>query len=256
MATTKTVAKRDAVLKTKPKDDDLEAKAIKLLENIEESWYDFSIIIYEIYNSELYKTKGFEKFGDYVADKFNLEYRTAMWRVQQGEAIKRLGITKEQCSGIGWTKFKEISVLMGADTKKSEIDSLLKKAKDMTARELQEFVKAERLETEKVSRKVTMTFKLMNEQANTVEEALKTAKEIAQTESEDIALEYICAEWLMNHNPKIAEKIMKEVHIPKPEVKAPHKEHANKGKTQTKKKSKKVEKKSKKEKASGNLDLN
>lgn len=239
----KTVVKMEAVTKRKTipaPDINKRSRIRELVEMIEESWFEFSILISDIYYDEMYKTWGYEEFADYVVGELNISYKVAILKVTMGKVIKSLGLKKDRIAKMGWTKFKELSLLLNEGMSAKQVDEYIEKAKEMSFRELQDFVKAERLKLEgrgEASRKITMVFRLFDEAASVVEEALKESMELIRVGNENAALEYICQEWLIKRTQKPIKNIMEKLHI-KEEVKVRKKTPTDKEKRDRQKKSK------------------
>lgn len=161
-----------------------------------------------------------------------------MHRVKMGEAIKKYKLSKKEIVSIGWTKFKEIATLALSEegASREEIIDLVENAKDMSYRDLQAYVRNERIKKTggKETKTVKLTFKLLDEQDNVVKEALDLAMSLAETDQPSIGLVYMATEFIMHHSEdsdvvqSIRERVL-ELSKEK-EAKAPHKPHANKGK--------------------------
>ena len=207
----KVTVKSKATTKTKGKrKDDTRSKIKSLIEQIEKTWVDISILLADVYEKEKYKEWGFEKFEDYTQEELNLEYRSAMYRVQLGKAINELGLDKERIKNVGWTKIKEILPLLREEVDEKTIDALLDHASKKSVRALKDFVKrakeeviaGDNIETVK---KVKVTFQFIQDQWDIVSQALDRAMELANTDNKALALEYICGEWLESDNPNLPE---------------------------------------------------
>lgn len=203
------------------------------IKQIEETWFEISPLLADIYHSDLYQSWGYESFADYVEKELCISYRTAMWRVSIGDAIKGFGLSYDDVRGIGYSKMKELASAIDAIQSKKEMKETIKKIKDMSYRETQDFVKSIRLRKETIERRVSMSFRFLDEQAVIVEKALDTACALAETSNRSLALEYICNEWLATHNDEFAKQIMQLLHR-EAEEKVKHKKHVNKGKSRKK----------------------
>lgn len=201
--------------------------AKQCLENIEQNWFTFSRVMFRIYRQEEYKDWGFSNFKDYVESELAFKYKSAMWRVQIGEAIEQFGVTADEVADMGWTKFGFLTPGIHKDMKRKDFMEMVRRAKDMTAREVKDFVESLHTETEVITKRATMTFLFTNESITLVREALTEGKSLANSESDAVALEYIMTEWLMNHNPKKATEIQAQLHAPPPKVEKPRKERSD-----------------------------
>lgn len=244
MAKTKTAVESALGTATDPNDDHRSALR-QLLETIEQSWYDFSVMAYNVYQSEEYKTWGYETFKDYVEAELPISYRIAMWRVAVGEAIVTHSLERSVVETMGgYSNFGRLLPLIKKDTKRTEILAYLKKASKMTQREIEDFVATETSHTTggRVVKKTKMEINLTNEQHTVCKEALDEAAKLAagangEPASMSIAFEYICFEWLEHHNPKKADEIRaKLAPVPEPKAKVVRKERRDKGKVRGKEK--------------------
>lgn len=217
MAVTETITeskkKSKTVLKTDDKPDkDLRNTLKTLKESIDQSWFEIAYKLPEVYDTEIFKTWGFNEFTEYLRVDLDIEYRTGMFYLHIGRVSKQLGLTSNDVKKVGWSKMRELSKLVGEDTTKAEFKDFIKKAEDMTYEEVTALVKSERSEKKTVTKKTKFTFTMTNEQSTVLEEALDTAKKLASTEDLDVALEYICIWFTLNQNPDDAKKVITELH--------------------------------------------
>ncbi len=182
---------------------DLRADAKRLIEEINDKWYDFSTLAVKIDEEKLWQEWGYETVKDYVEQELKIEYRTWRYRVAMGKALERYGLTKAHVQDLGWAKFKELaSLFIGQEYTLDEVHETLAKVRDegMTAREVAEFARSARrtygADVEPAMVKVKLTFSMMEEAAAVVEGALEVAMQLLNTESQAAALEYICTEWM------------------------------------------------------------
>lgn len=244
--------------------DDNFRKAKGCLETIGESWYIFDQTVADIYDSGEYKAKYGEdaKFGDVAKEEWGMAYRTAMNHVQVGQTIKKYALTKEQLAafGIGWTNFMEVSSTFTPDMTKAQVEARIKKAAKMTHDEVVKFKQEIKhgVDGGHPTTLVTMIFKLKNEAGKVVQEALAMAKELMDVPFDDAALEYMCLDWMQEHDPDKVDKIKKQLKSDLSEddeteepaeakPKAQRKERADKGKAKNGKKEKKAAPKEAKE---------
>jgi hypothetical protein len=115
---------------------------------------------------------------------------------------------------MGWAKFHAITTAFHEDMKKSEVNTLLKAAQKKSLAELKEFVKEVKTERVggEVQKRTTLKYTLLNEMAEVVQSGIDMAKEIMGVDDDGLALEYVFAEWGANHNPKLKDKIMANLH--------------------------------------------
>jgi hypothetical protein len=209
--TAESVLRQEENLVVLPDDGDPLDIAPEALRNIQKNWFTFSVAAYRIHSEDLFKQRGYENFKEYVEAELDIKYRVAMLRVEMGEAIEMLNLTMEEVGQMGWTKFKYIAPRLKAGMKRKDLLATLRKAENMTVKEIKDFVVQEMSTTKVVSQTTTMTFRLTNEQAEVVKKALEESGALAASESQSVAFEYMASEWLMNHNPKAAEELRKRL---------------------------------------------
>jgi hypothetical protein len=219
MAKTKVVTKPAVkpALKTRtkeaPKDDRKEAK--RLIEVIQESWFDFSQVVARVYHENKWADWNYKDFEACCKGEWGREYRDMMNRVKAGDAIQKFGISKEQAKKCGWTNFMEMASVFDSEMKPTEIDRLITKASKMTHDQLVNFKKE--LRTGKSggqeTTRLTMAFRFLNEQAALVQKILEHAKELFDTPNEDIALENALVDWYSGRSDdkKDVAKLRREV---------------------------------------------
>jgi hypothetical protein len=219
-AKTKTVASNKKVVtnKQKGKEPDIRERITELRETIEQSWFEISILLKDIYENNMFEEWGYSSFEDYVKSELDLEYRNAMYRVKIGQTISELEISKEQIAGLGWTKFKEIIPIL-MDEKlgltKSKINKIIKAVEPMSFRETKELVSkikeeqknGKTADVKEISKSNKVKFSFNDEQLQVVKEAISVAKEMIDTDNDSLALEYICAEWLAQQMGEDEEEI-------------------------------------------------
>jgi hypothetical protein len=198
--------KQKQITKTQAPQPDNTEKLRALLRRESETWYEIATIAYEIYSSQEWKVKGYESCKDYVKAELapsGLSYEMFMYRVKMGQAIETYAISKEELIGIGWTKFKEVaSLLLTENFPIESLQTTLSKAKQLSREELQDFVRKEKVKYakgEEIEKVLTLKFKLLDEQAEIVKEAMHIAQELALSDNLNVALTYICSDFIMNH---------------------------------------------------------
>lgn len=230
-------------------------KLITLKNDIDNKWIDLSILASEAYDEDAHTNwinpetkKPYEKLTDFMSVELGLEYRTSKDRIHMGKAIRTLGITKETIDGVGPSHFKELAKLLTKDTSKSEINSLINKAKKMSARELTAYVSKTRVESQgnvQKSEKTTITLQFRDSQAKVWEKGIKEMLNLADLEdtpnNRNIAAEMISSDWQMNRldpvlSPELKAYSKYRTDEDKKEPKVKHRKHAQTTKSKTKKK--------------------
>jgi hypothetical protein len=160
----------------------------------------------------------FKNFKEYVEQSFGIQYRKAMYWLGIYTGLMEKNIPWEKVKGLGWTKLKEIIPILND----SNIEEWVEKAKSMTVVQLMEEVRAYKAslsvpaedmkeyeggETKKVS---TLSFKVHEDQKETIMMALEKAKEASGTEFNAVALEMIALEYI-GAAPATIQTMVKEV---------------------------------------------
>jgi hypothetical protein len=224
MAVTKTVAPVKSSTKRKTEYDpkDRRERMQGYMRAHQEIWFDFAVDASLCYHEDQWQewthpetNEPYESFGQCAEGEWGISYKVAMMRVAMGDAIREHGLTKEMVgTEMGWAKFHAITSAFHEDIKKGEVNTLLKKAQKLSLADLKEFVKevkTERIGGE-VQKRTTLKYTLLNEMAEVVQNAINLAKEIMGIDDDGLALEYVMAEWQANHNPKLKDKIMEQLH--------------------------------------------
>lgn len=167
--------------------------------DIDESYFEMAGLLYRAYDLGAHKSWGYEKWKDYVEEDLGISNRKAQYLMSifQWIAVEiKDPEVREKIKGIGWTKVKELVQVANEDN----IDEWIDKAKNMNFVELSEHARAkirgEKEPTEKFHR---MTFTLSADQAINVEEAIETAKEIANSDKKGHLLDLICTDFMQGN---------------------------------------------------------
>lgn len=139
-----------------------------------------------------------EDFKAYLEKEFGFKYRKAIYHINIYNTLNSLDLPYAAFEGLGWKKAGMIMPHLLPENYEDWIET----AMSMTVNELQAYLKA--LNTnqdpdeakEQVSSLVTKTFKLHEDQKETLDDALEMAKEQGNTEHDSVALEYICSNYI------------------------------------------------------------
>lgn len=146
--------------------------------------------------------KGFDKF---VEEHLGMRYRKAKYLINIYTVCVERGITEQQLAGLGWSKIKEaIGALSEED---SDVDAIIKQAKGLSIAEFKAAMKQRvvdaggTLHGNVKADQVTFSFRLFNDKAALLTEALALAKQAADIQGDDVfansqALDHIVSEWL------------------------------------------------------------
>jgi len=142
-----------------------------------------------------------ETFREYVENVFGLKYRKAMYLIGIYNSLVESGVPWSKVRTIGWSKLKEIADHID----KKNVTEWVNRAKEMTVLQLQEYVKqletadggeGETASADKAASVSTMTFKVHEDQKETIRHALDKAKVEGNTDVDTVALEYICVQYI------------------------------------------------------------
>lgn len=174
------------------------SEAVKLNENIDNNAFRLGGVLKRIHENSWFEEK-YPSFADYVENEFGFKLRKAQYLMTIYNELTFQQIPWEKIAHLGWTKVKELAPHLSVDN----VDDWALKAKDITVAELKLLLKGAPNEdstatTKTVSDVKPMTFKLKNDQIDTVQTALAKAKAEVNTEFDNVALENICANYLGN----------------------------------------------------------
>lgn len=133
-------------------------------------------------------TGEFDNFKSLVQNRFGIHYRKAMYLISIYTNLVEKQIPWSEVKDLGWTKLKELAPIL---TQKN-VAGWAKRAKNMTVLELIDAVRKSLGKgsdaTTKGGGTVTMTFKLHEDQKDTVREALDKCKKETKTDVDSVAL--------------------------------------------------------------------
>lgn len=192
------VSDSDAVARILSEQDALDA-AKALVTQAEETYFTLGGVLAHIYYEGIFKAVGFtgkRGFADYVEQELGVQYRKAMYLIDIYVTFRKLGVDERRLTQIGWSKAKELTKFATPEN----FDELVDMAGDKTREELVQhlrttMVDAETGNSERVQRSV-YKFVMFGDAITTVASALTEAQQMSNSDKPEVALEYICAEWL------------------------------------------------------------
>lgn len=205
-----TLDSEDMIVKTAHEIENMkEDKAFKLvptlLDNIDHDYFRLGGVLSVIQQQGWYLDKGFENFRAYVEADCGMQYRKSMYLIQIYNGLVESGVAWDDVKHLGWTKLKELAAILTPDN----VAEWVALAENMTVLQLQEYIKAQTAgsveggsksdgkDVKSESKKTTtMTFKLHEDQKQTIREALDKCKHETGTEVDTVALENICLNFL------------------------------------------------------------
>lgn len=201
LPTGQTVEDSRKVTELLAKQDALDA-AKALITQVDEAYFTLGGVLAHIYNEGIYKTisedySGKRGFALYTSKELNVDYRKAMYLIDIYTTFRRVGADETQLGRIGWSKAKELTRFATVDN----FDLLLDAAASMTRDELiphlrSNYVDAETGEPVEQIEQQRRQFVLTGDQIRNVDMALSAAKANMETDSDAVALDAICTEWL------------------------------------------------------------
>lgn len=181
-----------------------EEKAFKLvpqlLNNIEHDYFKLGGVLAVIQAQGWFMDKGYENFRAYVESECGIKYRKACYLIEIYNGLVASGVEWEKVKSLGWTKLREIAKHLTPEN----TDEWVERASAMKTLQLQAYIAeltAAPASDGKViegsgSKVTTMTFKLHEDQKETIREALAKCKHETGTEHDSVALEHIALDYL------------------------------------------------------------
>lgn len=171
-----------------------------LLDTDGESNFELGGCLLQVKTNNWYE--GHTDFNDFCEKRFGLQPRKARYLITIYECLVNNSIPWAKVKDLGWTKLREMTRVLKADN----VDEWAEKARAMTVEELKAAIKiaegkgdkdGEGTESTSTTSNIsTLRFKLINDQLETVNQALAKAKAEGNTEHDNVALELICQAYL------------------------------------------------------------
>lgn len=160
----------------------------------------------------------YENFRSFIEAEYDFKYRTAMYWIAIYNNLVESGVAWSKVKRLGWTKLKELSSILT----KENVSEILKDVTPMNVMQVIAYVAeynktgdttaaAKVTEGEQLK---TKSFKLFEGQKESVDIALEKAKEASGTDSDAVALEYICVNYASGAAPKPKTKKAAEAEAP------------------------------------------
>lgn len=144
-----------------------------------------------------YAAEGYETFREYVEARFGMKYRKAMYLIQIYDALVESGVAWAKVEHLGWSKLKELAGLLTPEN----VDEWVEIAEPKTVMELIEYIRSLASKEEPASGDEstpisTMSFKVHDDQKETIEAALDKSMKASGSEHKAVGLEMICLDFL------------------------------------------------------------
>ena len=164
-------------------------------DRVDSGYMDLSKLLHQAYYKEFYVEWGHEDFRSYCDAELGTDYRKAMYLVDIWDKVRKLNLPLKEVEAIGWSKMKEVAAVIDEKNAKE----WLTKAKEMSARDLQEAVRLVRKSDgtlgDTVPKITTMSLKMSESEAGIILDAIEEAKKLCENDNPVVALGMICQDW-------------------------------------------------------------
>lgn len=182
----------------------------ELLFSIDSTYFNLGGVLSRIQEGGWYAEAGYKTFKEYIEGEHNMKYRKAMYMIEVYGGLVASGVPWSSVSHLGWTKILALLPVLTLDN----MDYWIPISEKSTVIEIKGLVKAHQLsgtsgsgdedEDEDgggvsvgtTSTVTTLTFKLHQDQKESIRLALDKAKEDLGTEYDTVALDMICQSFL------------------------------------------------------------
>lgn len=189
-------------------------EAVRLADDVQQHYFELGGALDIIKRGELWKSEPGHQtmhFGEWVAEVFAFKERKAEYLIQIYNALVQAELPWEKVGKLGWIKLRVLATAINAGLKPSV---WAEKAATMTAGELRVAVReaVEGKELKSTSRatsaragreSVRMSFTLVGDQIESVEEALAKAKTEAESDAPGYLLSCIALSYLSEGSKKV-----------------------------------------------------
>lgn len=191
------IAEASQEIETLKKEEALKM-AKELIDQADFNYFKLGGVLSVIQANEWWKGMGYEKFQNFMSTEYNMPYRKGMYLVQIYNGLVEAQVPWEKVKALGWTKLKELSGILTLDN----VDEWVKTASKLSTIQLIEYIKQQNAPEPgstaptSVSEITTVTFKVHEDQRQTINDALDKAKSESNTDVNTVALEHICMSYL------------------------------------------------------------
>lgn len=146
-------------------------------------------------NGEVYDT-----FKSFMGGEYGMNYRKGMYLIGIYNSLVEAEVEWDKVKDVGWTKLKELHAVLT----KENVDEWVEKAMGMTTIQLIDYIKnlgsadpkSNKNKDDKSLKLTTITFKVHEDQKETIQSALDKAMTENKTDATSVALDYICMNFL------------------------------------------------------------
>lgn len=155
----------------------------------------------------------YSSFKEYVEQALDMKYRRIQYWISTYNAIVQNKIAWDDVSEVGWTKLKEIAAIVTPETVAHWV-GVCKVNNTYTVKELVAAAMAKENGTapegeSKATVTTTLSFKVHEDQKETINAAIEKGKAESQTTVAAVALEMICADYLSGGTSPLHERLQK-----------------------------------------------
>lgn len=185
--------------------DDLCDLAMETADEAVMQEYKLGGILYHVRTSGAYREVNENEydvkkgFALYVENELRIGYRKAMYLIDIYAKFNKLGLGSEYLARMGWTKATVVLKHLTEDN----AEELAQSAEESTVEELKDTIKESfgraGKEGREVVRKVTISVRMVEDAAATVENYLEQAMDQLDTTDLSVAFEHIVTEWAAEH---------------------------------------------------------
>lgn len=189
--------------------DEAFARVEYLLNGMYFDYFQLGGVLNLIQENEWFREEGYQNFNEFIDDRYGLHYRKARYLIKIYVGLVESGVPWDKVKHLGWTKLKELVDILTVEN----VDSYAAKADSMTVLQIRQWVanlsknksgdgdEDSVVDPEAVS---SLTFKVHNDQKETIRQAVDHARKHLGTQFDGVALEAICMNYLSGGTVKPA----------------------------------------------------
>jgi hypothetical protein len=171
-------------------------KAVAIKTEIEGKFWEMGSILHVIFNRQYYVDYGYHDWKDFCNDVLEMKWRTATYLRDIYVKFTSLGCKAEDCVGVGWAKLKELLPVVNKSNVKYWLQEAKKKNVSIAVLNAKVRVALGKMTPEEAEKlPQSLSFRLYEEQSESVERALDLARRMTGSDSRGYQLEMICAEF-------------------------------------------------------------
>jgi len=199
------VVKVEAIVLPKPtvtRKNAVRKDVLSVALEIESSYLKLGELLYEVHYGGYWQEWGYDSFDAYLMDEVRFHHRKGMYLISIFKKLRiDAGVPKEKLEGIGWSKAKEVARVATSENAGEWVE----KARESTVTELVNEVREAKAEEAagdsgegKIEKAYRRNFTLFESQQENLDEALKKAATVAESDKQGHLLDCICLSFLAN----------------------------------------------------------